>query len=118
MDGDDTIISNAIPLLYDAAQSYNAQIVYGSHRRIEFLDGKEKETLYQYSAMHFSKKDDFASWVYRCYDGIQATTWNILIDLVFYVAVICNLSLFLIGRILHLCCCFLYMFHVQFYCLI
>ena len=76
LDGDDTITSNAIQLLYDASQSYNSQVVYGSHRRIEFLDGKEKK-------MQFSKKDEFASWVYRCYDGIQATTWNILIDLAF-----------------------------------
>ena len=38
LDGDDTITANAIQLLYDAAQSYNAQVVYGSHRRIEFLD--------------------------------------------------------------------------------
>lgn len=89
LDGDDTITSNAIQLLYDASQSYNAQIVYGSHKRIEFLDGNEKEVLYQYSPMQFSKMDDFASWVYRCYDGIQATTWNILIDLAFLRS--CNL---------------------------
>lgn len=89
LDGDDIITVNAIQLLYEAAQNNNAQVVYGSHRRIEFLDGKEKETLYQYSAMQFSKKDEFASWVYRCYDGIQATTWNILIDLAFLRS--CNL---------------------------
>ena len=89
LDGDDIITVNAIHLLYEAAQNNNAQVVYGSHRRIEFLDGKEKETLYQYSAMQFSKKDEFASWVYRCYDGIQATTWNILIDLAFLRS--CNL---------------------------
>ena len=89
LDGDDTIMSNAIQLLYDASQSYNSQVVYGSHKRIEFLDGKEKETLYHYSAIQFSKKDEFASWVYRCYDGIQATTWNILIDLSFLRS--CNL---------------------------
>ena len=90
LDGDDTIISNAIQLLYDASQSCNSQVVYGSHRRIEFLDGREKEVLYQYSPMQFSKMDDFASWVYRCYDGIQATTWNILIDLAFLRS--CNLQ--------------------------
>lgn len=89
LDGDDTITSNAIQLLYDAALSYNAQVVYGSHRRIEFFGGNETETLYKYSAMHFSKMDEFASWVYRCYDGIQATTWNILIDLAFLRS--CNL---------------------------
>ena len=89
LDADDIITVNAIHLLYEAAQNNNAQVVYGSHRRIEFLDGKEKETLYQYSAMQFSKKDEFASWVYRCYDGIQATTWNILIDLAFLRS--CNL---------------------------
>lgn len=89
LDGDDIITVNAIQLLYEAAQNNNAQVVYGSHRRIEFLDGKEKEKLYQYSAMQFSKKDEFASWVYRCYDGIQATTWNILIDLAFLRS--CNL---------------------------
>lgn len=83
LDADDKISSNAIQLLYDAAQSYNAQIVYGSHKRIEFLNEKEKETLNRYPVMQFSKKDEFASWVYRCYDGIQATIWNILMDLEF-----------------------------------
>lgn len=81
LDADDTISSNAIQLLYDAAQSCNAQVVYGSHKRIELLEEKEKEALYKYSGMKFSKKDEFASWVYRCYDGIQATSWNILMDL-------------------------------------
>ena len=83
MDADDALSSNAIQLLYDAAQRYNAQVVYGSHRRIELLNEKEKEILYRYSAMQFSNKDEFPSWVYRCYDGIQATVWNILMDLDF-----------------------------------
>jgi glycosyltransferase involved in cell wall biosynthesis len=83
LDADDTISYSAIQLLYDAAHSYNAQVVYGSHKRIDLLNEKEKETQYRYSAMKFSKKDDFPSWVYRCYDGIQATIWNILMDLEF-----------------------------------
>ena len=83
MDADDTITSNAIQLLYDAVNSYKAQIVYGSHKRIELFDEKVKEDFYRYPAMQFSKEDEFAFWVYRCYDGIQATTWNILIDLDF-----------------------------------
>ena len=83
LDADDTISSNAIQLLYDAAQSYNAQVVYGSHKRIELFNEKEKEILYRYSAIQFSNKDEFPSWVYRRYDGIQAIIWNILMDLDF-----------------------------------
>jgi len=90
LDADDMLSSNAIQLLYDTAQSYNAQVVYGSHKRIELLNEKKKEILYRYSAMQFSKKDEFSSWVYRCYDGIQATIWNILMDLDFLRK--CNLS--------------------------
>lgn len=83
LDADDMLSSNAIQLLYDAANSYKAQIVYGSHKRIELFNEKEKETLYRYTAIQFSNKDEFPSWVYRCYDGIQATIWNILMDLDF-----------------------------------
>lgn len=84
LDGDDSIAPNTIQLLYDAAKRYDAQIIYGSHMRVEEYDGTVKEIPCVYTSMHFLKEDEFASWAYRKYDGIQGTTWNFLIDIDIY----------------------------------
>ena len=84
MDADDTIEPTTIELLYHAAYQYHAELVYGSHERIEAFDGKESYTYYRYPSMQFLKDDAFASYVYRKYAGIQAMIWNILIDIDVY----------------------------------
>ena len=81
MDADDAIAPDTIELLYANAQKYNAQIVYGSHERIEEFGGEDKHKLFQYPAMQFLEEDAFPTYVYRKYEGIQAMTWNILIDI-------------------------------------
>lgn len=83
MDADDTITCNAISIMYNAAKKHNADIVYGSHERIDELN-ESNRTPYCYPAMCFLKDDEFASWAYRKYDGIQAMTWNFLIDVNVY----------------------------------
>ena len=83
MDADDEIAPNAIEILYNAATKYNADIVYGSHERIDELSEKER-TLCRYPAKCFLKEDEVATWAYRKYDGIQAMTWNFLIDIEIY----------------------------------
>ena len=81
MDADDLITPNTIEILYTNACRYNADLVYGSHERIENFEGEKKTFKCQYPQLLFLKDDEFANWVYRQYNGIQAMTWNILIDI-------------------------------------
>lgn len=79
LDADDTITPNAIELLYKNAQKYNADIVYGSYKRIEQFDTHVEETAYVYPSLQFLKEYEFANKVYSDYGFLQATTWNFLI---------------------------------------
>lgn len=81
MDADDTIEPNTIELLYANAVRHSAQIVYGSYERVEQHEGQTKRTAIQYVPMQFSREDEFANYVYRQYEGIQAMVWNCLIDI-------------------------------------
>ena len=84
MDADDTITPNAIELLYENACRYQADLVYGSHERVESFGREEKRVICQYPTRQFLNENEFGIWAYRQYDGIQATTWNILIDINVY----------------------------------
>lgn len=84
MDADDTITPNAIELLYENACRYQADLVYGSHERVESFGDEVKHVLCQYPTRQFLNENEFGIWAYRQYDGIQATTWNILIDINIY----------------------------------
>ncbi len=84
MDGDDAIAPNTIELLYNAAQRYQAELVYGSFERIEQLGSEEKHLPTHYPSRQFLKENEYALWVYRKYEGIQAMVWNILFDIDVY----------------------------------
>lgn len=84
MDSDDEISHDAIELLFDAAKRNDADLVYGSHVRIEEHMGSVNKTVCAYPAKSFHKPDEFAVWAYRKYDGIQATSWNFLIKVDIY----------------------------------
>lgn len=84
LDGDDSIAPNTIQLLYDAVKHYNAQIAYGSHMRIEESGDEVRQIPFQYPSLAFSNGDQFATWAYRKYDGLQGMTWNFLIDIDIY----------------------------------
>lgn len=84
LDADDAIAPNTIELLYNAAQKYEAEIVYGSHERINAIGNIITKSSCSYPAMQFFNKDEFACWAYREYNGIQAMTWNFLIDIDVY----------------------------------
>lgn len=81
MDADDMIAPNTIELLYEHAIRYQADIVFGSYERIIQTGEEETKELFQYPFMIFQKEDEFPNYVYRKYEGIQATTWNFLIDI-------------------------------------
>ena len=84
LDADDAIVPNTIQLLYENAKKYNAQIVYGSHMRIEQLNGKTKEIPVVYPSLQFLEGNEWPTYVYREYNGIQAMTWNFLIAINIY----------------------------------
>ena len=84
MDADDTIEPNTIELLYSNACRYEAEIVYGSHERIEAFEGEQKSKFCCLPSMCFLKEDEFAMWAYQKYDNLPAMTWNFLIDVGVY----------------------------------
>lgn len=83
MDSDDTIASNAIELLYEKAQQYDADIVYGSMRKILLYDNN-KEILVQHPKRIFLKENEFAEYAFSQYGVMSATTCNFLIKLEVY----------------------------------
>ena len=76
MDSDDTIAKNTIELLMQNARKYNAEIVFGSYKKIETSG---KKTIYQYPSKQLLGKDELASFAYRKYAGIQASACNYIV---------------------------------------
>lgn len=76
MDSDDTITENAIELLMQNARGYDAEIVFGSYEKIETSGNK---TVYQYPSMQMQKEGELASFAYRKYAGVQASSCNFLV---------------------------------------
>lgn len=79
LDADDAIAPNAIELLYRSAMEYDADMVYGSHRRIEEYDENMTTHDVCYPDMVFLEDGAFADYVYSNYKFLQANTWNFLI---------------------------------------
>lgn len=78
MDADDSISPNAIELLYNASKKYNADVVYGSYKRIEEYGGTLNSIYCRYMPRVFQEENGFALWAYADYNNIQAMVWNIL----------------------------------------
>ena len=76
MDSDDTIAKNTIELLMQNARDYDAEIVFGSYKKIETSG---KKTVYQYPSKQLLGKDELASFAYRKYAGIQASACNYIV---------------------------------------
>ena len=83
MDSDDTIAPNTIELLYEKARRYDADIVYGSMRKILLYDNN-KEILIQHPKRIFLKENEFAEYAFNQYDVMPASTCNFLIKLDVY----------------------------------
>lgn len=81
LDADDIIADNAIQLLHDAAEKCQADLVYGSHEQIDMSTGEHTVSSMIYKQHEFLKPDEYPTYVYRKYEGIQATIWNVLINL-------------------------------------
>lgn len=80
LDADDAITENAIELLYNTAQKYQAEIVYGSYDRVFTESDQLVRTLpVPYPLKVFTEEDIFADYVYHI--GIQGMNWNFLVDM-------------------------------------
>ena len=76
LDSDDIIPSNTIELLMGNIKKHHTEIAFGSYERID-LDGQR--SIYQYPDALYETNDEFASFAYRKYFGIQASTCNFLV---------------------------------------
>ena len=81
LDADDMMAENAIQLLHDAAEKYQTDLVYGSHEQIDMTIEGHPVSLTIYEQQTFLLHDEYPSYVYRKYEGIQAPIWNVLINL-------------------------------------
>lgn len=81
LDADDTISENAIQLLHDAAEKFQTDLVYGSHEQIDMTIEGHPVSSTIYKPQQFLEKDEYPTYVYRKYEGIQAPIWNALINL-------------------------------------
>lgn len=80
LDADDVIEPNTIELLFNTAQQYQAEIVYGSYDRIFTENGEVVKTVpYPYPPHVFTDEDVYADYVYHV--GVQGMNWNYLIDI-------------------------------------
>lgn len=76
MDADDTIADDTIKLLIDNIWRYEAEIVFGSYKKIG-TDGSPE--VYQYPNQQLLGEDQLATFAYRKYAGIQASACNYLV---------------------------------------
>ena len=81
LDADDIISENAIQLLYDTAEKFQADLVYGSHEQIDMTTDEHPVSSMVYKQHEFLYPDEYPTYVYRKYEGIQAPIWNTLINL-------------------------------------
>lgn len=80
LDADDIITENAIQLLHDAAEKFQTDLVYGSHKQIDMTIAGHPVSPTIYKQQQFLLPDEYPTYVYRKYEGIQAPIWNALIN--------------------------------------
>ena len=80
LDADDIISEKTIQLLHDAAEKNNADLIYGSYKQIDMtIEGNPVSSVI-YKQQYFLLPDEYPTYVYRKYEGVQATIWNVLIN--------------------------------------
>lgn len=84
LDADDILPQEAIRIMYEAAISYQAQIVYGSSERIIDFGSKQRVEKESYESMVFLNNNDFADYAYSRYGNIPANVWKFLININIY----------------------------------
>lgn len=84
LDADDFIVENAIESLYSYAKQFDSDIVYGSMEKVLVYENNKRFRSVDYPFSVFLEENDFAKFVYRKYDGIQASSCNCLVKLDVY----------------------------------
>ncbi|SFO52792.1 glycosyltransferase family 2 protein [Prevotella sp. tf2-5] len=78
LDGDDAIEPQTIQLLYNKAKEFDADMVYGSYKRVFTENDVVVNTiLYPYPYKIFCEPDEYACYAYD--RKVQTMTWNYLI---------------------------------------
>ena len=80
LDADDIITENAIQLLHDTAEKFLTDLVYGSYEQIDMTIENHPVSPTIYKQQQFLKNEEYPTYVYRKYEGIQAPIWNALIN--------------------------------------
>jgi glycosyltransferase involved in cell wall biosynthesis len=75
MDSDDEIVPETIELMMRQARQYDAEVVYGSYRKVE-LSGQK--TVYSYPPCQLLEEDQLALFAFRKYAGLQVSVCNCL----------------------------------------
>lgn len=83
LDADDTIESNTITLMWEAAQINQAQAVFASYVRTEAFRKQPVVEKIQLPFKVFLNEDDLAEYVFQRYDALRPNVWNVLMDLMF-----------------------------------
>ena len=81
LDADDTITSDTIEILVNAAKEYDAQVVMASYDKIDYVDDTIKKNRYQLPSVVFQEENAFAIYAFHKYGALQANIWNVLMDL-------------------------------------
>lgn len=82
MDADDAIEKNAISIMYEKAESINAEYVMGSYQ--SFGNSPALNSILQYPDISLIGEDELAKYECRdCRQNIQPAIWNILFNLDF-----------------------------------
>ena len=76
MDSDDLIAEYTIDLLMQNIRQYQAEIAFGSYEK---TDVSGEKTIYQYPSLQLLKEDGLATFAFRKYGGIQASSCNFLV---------------------------------------
>ena len=76
MDSDDLIAEYTIDLLMQNIRQYQAEIAFGSYEK---TDVSGKKTIYQYPSLQLLEEDGLATFAFRKYGGIQASSCNFLV---------------------------------------
>lgn len=82
LDSDDQIEPETIQLLFDKANKYQADVVYGSLDRIDKIENSPTQS-FVLPDMCLLTEDEMASYAFQNYDGFQISVCNCLMNLDF-----------------------------------
>lgn len=83
MDADDTIEPNTIDLMWQAAQTYQAQVVLTSYERVETYHEQPVTEEYLFPFKVFLEDNSFAEYAFHRYGALLASVCNMLMNIDF-----------------------------------